>query len=472
LNWRDFKDDGMRFEIFGQSGSGKSHAAKVILEEFLKWNIPSVIIDPEGEYISIKEITRTIIVGGVYKDVPLDPQLFQHIVKLIFTENVSVIFDLSEVIGFDERSKLSFKIQKEIFNAASKFRKIFVYLVDEAKLIAPQILKRKNGAIAADIAQRGRKRGFIPIFVMQRPSEVEKGVLTQCNIHIMGRLQFPTDLNYIKNLLSDAGITIDEIKNLSNEFFVWRGGRAQKIRFRPLRIKDLGKTIQPGSTVNLTFKTDKSLDNIVESLEQLLKLTKDRRVRERNLIERLEHQLSEQEKLIFKLQKELEIEKQANQVIKKIDFQLENPLIEQKYRKELNKLKNQFRNLEKTLRKNQISSNDNKLNSTVNTEQDLIFINLIGINKTNGRIVGDSSAKILLDLLNPSEREIFFLIQGKRMISKTKILQSIKGKGERTINPILRKLEKFGFVKKTKRGHRYYFSVIRVEEIDSISFKQ
>jgi len=176
LNWEDFKDDGMRIEIFGQSGAGKSHAAKALLEEFIHWKIPFVVIDPEGEYLSFKEITKVLIIGGVYADLPLESRIFSEIFTFLFTKNTNIIFDLSELVGYEERSKIAANIQEALFNAATKYRILFVYLVDETKLIAPQAYRTKSNAITADIAQRGRKRGFIPIFVMQRPSEVDKGV--------------------------------------------------------------------------------------------------------------------------------------------------------------------------------------------------------------------------------------------------------------------------------------------------------
>ena len=41
--------------VIAQSGAGKSYAIGVILEELLKKNVAFCIVDPEGEYKSLKE---------------------------------------------------------------------------------------------------------------------------------------------------------------------------------------------------------------------------------------------------------------------------------------------------------------------------------------------------------------------------------------------------------------------------------
>ena len=75
LDYKDFEDVGMRIFIAGMSGSGKSHAAKVIVEEAIENGFPVIIVDPEGEYASLKELYKTIVVGGKYADVPINEDM-------------------------------------------------------------------------------------------------------------------------------------------------------------------------------------------------------------------------------------------------------------------------------------------------------------------------------------------------------------------------------------------------------------
>ncbi|MDE1860036.1 MAG: DUF87 domain-containing protein, partial [Candidatus Micrarchaeota archaeon] len=57
----------------GQSGSGKSFLAGVIAEELCKAGLPFCIIDTEGEYSSLKSMSKNVIVvGGENGDVSTD----------------------------------------------------------------------------------------------------------------------------------------------------------------------------------------------------------------------------------------------------------------------------------------------------------------------------------------------------------------------------------------------------------------
>ncbi|MHA2246598.1 MAG: helicase HerA domain-containing protein [Candidatus Hodarchaeales archaeon] len=457
----------MRIEIFGQSGTGKSHAAKALLEEFVNWRIPFVVIDPEGEYLSFKEITKVLIIGGGYSDLPLEPTIYSKLFDFLFKENINLIFDLSEQIGFEERAKVSTRIQEELFNAATKYRRLFVYLVDETKLIAPQAFRTKSNAIASDIAQRGRKRGFIPIFVMQRPSEVDKGVLTQCNIHLMGRLQFPTDLKYIKQLLDDAKIAEEDIKKLSQEFYLWTGEEAKKIRFRPLKIKDLGKTVQPGSSLSLSFKSDTSLERIVKALKESLIHLQENEQKEKNQIEILKQQMKEQEDKISKLRKELELERQAKKVAKKIDFKVESPLENQQYQTEIEDLRGKMKILQESINVLGRFEGNNKgiINLELNKIENLFPLDILGVDMRTGAIIGGENSNLLLEQLNPTERKLFFAMQHKGDLSKTKIWGLIQGKGKRTLDPAIRNLEKIGLAKRIRKGKITFYQAIQVEEL-------
>ena len=58
------------------------------------------------------------------------------------------------------------------------------------------------------IAREGRKYGVSLIVCSQRPSELSKTVLSQCNSYIIHRLQNPDDQRYIKGLVSSASSDI------------------------------------------------------------------------------------------------------------------------------------------------------------------------------------------------------------------------------------------------------------------------
>ncbi len=440
LNWENFKNEGLRIAIFGQSGSGKSHAVKVFLEEFVKSKIPYVVIDPEGEYISFKEISPALIVGGKYSDIPLKEAILDDILEALFKNHINIIFDISEIIGFEMRAKIAADIQKSIFNTSSQFREFFVYVIDEAKLIAPQMKKTEANEIASDIAQRGRKRGILPIFSMQRPSEVDKSVITQCNVHLIGKIQFPTDLNYIKNFLMAHNISTEQIIGLHEEFYLLYRNTSFKIKFREINVKDLGKTIQPGDKIEFNFKNDQALETtksrILNLLEAKLKQINEKKTK----LQELKKELEETYREISNLKEQLKTERKIKKIIKKVDFSFENKIDKEKV-KTFDSEKEGFQN----------SNNKSKI---INKE---IMV------ENNGKIIGNSPLIHLLNELTPLEREIYFkILKNNEILSLTKIYFLIKGRGKSTIKPAVYRLVRLNYLKKIKKKKRIYFRAIEI----------
>jgi len=464
LEWKDFQEEGMRIEIFGQSGTGKSHAVKVILEEFVKYAIPFFVIDPEGEYVSFKQIAPTLIVGGKFADIPLNKRIFKQIIELLFLENFSIVFDISELIGIEKREEIAAAIQKQIFDYSTRYRKLFVFVIDETKLIAPQYKKLESNFIASDIAQRGRKRGIIPIFSMQRPSEVDKSVITQCNIHFMGKLQFPTDLNYVKDLLRDAQISMEDIKQLTREFYFWTGGTAKKIKFRELRILDLGKTVQPGEKIKLTFQND---INIEQAKRRILKNLNKIMIEKREKltqIEKLKKELEKKKQIIHDLEKKLEEERNFTKIIEKINF------LDKKKENiaQIDKLKEEIENLKQVI---YTTSKRAKFNENIENYKEfeifkeydpkkLIVINSIAIDKENGSIIANEPIMKFLNMLTPLERKIYFKIKNNDNWTINKISKELPGIGLIKVKPAIKNLIKHGFLKRRKKGKLIHYGAV------------
>jgi len=81
------------------------------------------------------------------------------------------------------------------------------FFCDEAHLYIPSDLKggieEKGLANFERIAKEGRKYGLSLVVISQRPSDVNKTVLSQCGNFIAMRLSNPDDQNVIKRLLPD-----------------------------------------------------------------------------------------------------------------------------------------------------------------------------------------------------------------------------------------------------------------------------
>jgi len=74
------------------------------------------------------------------------------------------------------------------------------YISEKSETVAKEVFER--------IAREGRKYGISLVVCSQRPSELSKTVLSQCNSFIIHRLQNPEDQKYIRGLVSSASADI------------------------------------------------------------------------------------------------------------------------------------------------------------------------------------------------------------------------------------------------------------------------
>ena len=76
------------------------------------------------------------------------------------------------------------------------------YIAEAKESIAKTVFER--------IAREGRKYGLSLIVSSQRPSELSKTVLSQCNSFVIHRLQNPDDQKYVRGLISSANADLLE----------------------------------------------------------------------------------------------------------------------------------------------------------------------------------------------------------------------------------------------------------------------
>ncbi|MHA1754162.1 MAG: ATP-binding protein, partial [Candidatus Odinarchaeia archaeon] len=245
LNIEDYDSEGIRIFITGQSGSGKSYLAKVILEELAENGIPIIVIDPEGEYYPFKFKYPTLVVGGRFKDLSFESLTvpFEQIIKLIYQGEFRIlIFDTSQS-STTEQLNLHTDILESVFRVSSEIFEDMFIIVEEAHLIAPERKKSESLSIAVEIAKRGRKRGLNSIWITQRPSDISKQVISQCNIRFFGRLQDPADLKAIKPFIREQIVSEKQLMTLKNSFILFDRGIERLIKARPLKFPELNSKV-------------------------------------------------------------------------------------------------------------------------------------------------------------------------------------------------------------------------------------
>lgn len=289
-----WKGSGDRDAILASSGMGKSYLAGVILEELIECGGLLFIIDPEGEYYTLKDKYPMLIVGGEHAniDYDLDNPDYNKMISLIETvvrAGTSIIFDLSERLDSDKQTLFTI-IGCSLFLVMDNksIRRPLKFVVDEAQVFAPQMskslpsinfnLKESDDnnskidclTVCKMFATRARKRGINLMWMTQRLAGISKDILGQCNRWWFGGVRSEQDYKAVKAYLENAGISEDLIRNLGkHEFYFWADGAdAVKIKSRKRKCKHGGETPMSALSNKIASKSD--YQNIIESLNRRL----------------------------------------------------------------------------------------------------------------------------------------------------------------------------------------------------------
>jgi len=131
--------------------------------------------------------------------------------------NQITIIDMS-LLPFQVLETITGLIGRMILEFLSRFDKAkrgsipVVIALEEAQNYIPEVNRKDRESISKKVFERisreGRKYGLSLVVSSQRPSELSKTVLSQCNSFIVHRIQNPDDQSYIRKLVSSANSEI------------------------------------------------------------------------------------------------------------------------------------------------------------------------------------------------------------------------------------------------------------------------
>jgi len=243
--------------LVGASGSGKSYALGVICEELMKIHLPFMLIDVEGEYSGLKANGEAIWVGDDNKCDLLWDSVDLEQLGSDAPNSPPLILDLSE--AEDPKRKLDLLLTS-LYEEVSRRRTPYLIILEEADRFVPQIGDRLQ--IFDEIARRGRKRGLGLIVSTQRPSLVDKNLLSQCTNQIIGKLVIKNDLQSVAQFFSGKG-TPNQLTALDLGFFYVAGVLSQA----PTCIKIKNReTVHGGMTPSLESRVMKSAKETINKV--------------------------------------------------------------------------------------------------------------------------------------------------------------------------------------------------------------
>ncbi|MFB6142403.1 MAG: helicase HerA domain-containing protein, partial [Halorientalis sp.] len=176
--------------VTGKSGSGKSNTASVVAENLLDAGFGLLIVDIDGEYYGLKEEYEILHVGGDEEcDIQVTVEHAEKIASLALEQNVPIILDVSSFLDDEVADELLCETAKHLFAKEKKLKQPFLMLVEECHEWIPENGSvDETGKMLIKIGKRGRKHGLGIVGISQRPADVKKDFITQCDWLVWHRL--------------------------------------------------------------------------------------------------------------------------------------------------------------------------------------------------------------------------------------------------------------------------------------------
>lgn len=223
-----------RLLVQGNSGSGKSHLLRKLMEESTGV-VQQIIIDPEGDFVGLGEtFGHTIVHAHEHK-----PGKLTGIAMRSRQHRGSVVLSLD---GLDVEAQMdcAAAFLTGLFEAPREHWFPVLVFVDEAQLFAPS----NDGGEDRDIRKtclmamtnlmcRGRKRGLAGVLATQRLAKMHKNVAAEASNFLMGRTFLDIDIKRAGELLGLAPRDVERIRDLNRGEFL---GLGPAIARRPLQV--------------------------------------------------------------------------------------------------------------------------------------------------------------------------------------------------------------------------------------------
>lgn len=202
-----------RLLVSADSGGGKSYILRKIMEEVSK-TTQTIVIDPEGEFASLREI-RDMVLVGPDGEVPADPLSAGVLCRKLMEMNLSAVVDLSELTPARRQEWVRVFCETMVSLPRALWHPCFVF-VDEIHEFAGEGEKSASEEALAMLSSKGRKRGYCLAGATQRVSKLSKNVAAGLKNQLLGSFSLDIDIKRAAGSLGFDSKRWPEIRDLSS----------------------------------------------------------------------------------------------------------------------------------------------------------------------------------------------------------------------------------------------------------------
>lgn len=224
-----------RLLVQGNSGSGKSHLLRRLLEQSAPW-VQQAIIDPEGDFVTLAETFGHLVIDAEAHS----EQGLQLAGERARIHRVSTVLNL-EGLDAENQMRRAAAFLGGMFEVPREHWYPMLVVVDEAQLFAPAVggevpdeaRKLSLGAMT-NLMCRGRKRGLAGVIATQRLAKLAKNVAAEASNFLMGRTFLDIDMARAADLLGMERRQAESFRDLERGHFMALGPALSR---RPLSIR-------------------------------------------------------------------------------------------------------------------------------------------------------------------------------------------------------------------------------------------
>lgn len=213
-----------RLLVQGNSGSGKSHLLRRLLEKSAG-RVQQVIIDPEGDFVTLSDAYGHVSIDAV----DYSEREIIAFARRIREHRASVVLSL-EGLEAEGQMRCAAVFLSALFDAPREHWYPALVVVDEAQLFAPttggevaEEVRRASLSAMTNLMCRGRKRGLAGVIATQRLAKLAKNVAAEASNFLMGRTFLDIDMARAADLLGMERRQAEQIRDLARGTFLALG---------------------------------------------------------------------------------------------------------------------------------------------------------------------------------------------------------------------------------------------------------
>lgn len=210
-----------RMLIQANSGGGKSRALRYLIEQ-TAGKVQIIVIDPEGEFPSLRE-KLDMLLAGKGGDVDAHPKTAKVLCRRLMELGASAVIDLYD-LPLDQRRSFVRLFLDELMHLPRALWRPLLVVIDEAHVFCPESGSGKSESKDAVISlcTQGRKRGFAAVLATQRIAKLDKDAAAELLNKLIGRTGLDVDVKRAGDELGFGADRRQELKHLQpGEFYAF-----------------------------------------------------------------------------------------------------------------------------------------------------------------------------------------------------------------------------------------------------------